>query len=51
MTSLCIFLLVDINGSLHTFVSRWRFIDNSKYDWLMIMTLDGAEVGFANVTI
>ena len=28
---------------MEAYISRGHFIDNLKYDWLMIMSLDGAD--------
>ena len=35
------------------YISRGRFIDNLKHDWLMMMSflVDGANVGYCHVTV
>ena len=32
-------------------ICRGRFADNSEYDWLMMMSLDGTAVSFYRVTL
>ena len=49
MSLICIFLLVNINIS----DIKGCFTDNLKFDWfmMMMMTFDGAGVGFYHVTL
>ena len=44
----CNFLLVDINGSLH---QAMTLNCNSKYNWLIMMPLESADVDFYHVTL
>ena len=40
-------LLIYMNEA---YTNRGRFIDSLKYDWLVMMSLDGAEIWLYHVT-
>ena len=48
--SLCISLLVDIRYKWKL-TCRECFVDNLEYDWLMMMSLDGAVISLYHVTL
>ena len=47
------FVYPPIGWYMEVYISRGRFIDNLKHDWLMMMSflVDGANVGYCLVMV